>query len=255
MLFLFLRNKRDTMLSFLRKLLGLDSSLENNPSQDVKKEMAAINISETPTQQEATETKIAPTKDGALHMKKFLIAGLGNIGPKYEHTRHNIGFKVLDALAKEENLSWETLKLGDITTHKKKGRTLILLKPSTYMNLSGKAVKYWMDKENIPIENVLVVTDDLNLEFGTFRIKGKGSSGGHNGLSDIQEVLSTGKYPRFRFGISDAFSKGRQVDYVLGEWTSEEESLLIERIPKSIAAIESFVLAGLSNTMNTFNGQ
>jgi PTH1 family peptidyl-tRNA hydrolase len=254
MLFLFLRNKRDTMLFFLRKLLDLNSSLENNPSPDLKK-MAAFNISETLWQQEPTETKIAPTKDGTLHMKKFLIAGLGNIGPKYENTRHNIGFKVLDALAKEEKISWETVKLGDITTHKKKGRTLILLKPSTYMNLSGKAVKYWMDKENIPIENVLIVTDDLNLEFGTFRLKGKGSSGGHNGLKDIQETLNTGKYPRFRFGISDAFSKGRQVDYVLGEWTAQEESQLIERIPNSIAAIESFALAGLSNTMNTFNGQ
>ena len=187
-------------------------------------------------------------------MKKFLIAGLGNIGPAYKNTRHNIGFKILDAFAKQADLPWETVKLGDITTHKKKGRTFILLKPSTFMNLSGKAVKYWMEKENIPLENLLVVTDDLNLPFGTFRIKGKGSSGGHNGLKDIQEMLATGKYPRFRFGISDAFSKGKQVDFVLGEWTPQEESHLITQIPKSIEAIESFALAGLDNTMNTFNG-
>ena len=194
------------------------------------------------------------TKTGSLDMKKFLIAGLGNIGPAYKNTRHNIGFKILDALAKQADLSWETVKLGDITTHKKKGRTLILLKPSTLMNLSGKAVKYWMDKENIPIENLLVVTDDLNLPFGTLRIKAKGSNGGHNGLKDIQQILATVNYPRFRFGISDAFSKGKQIDYVLGQWTPQEASQLEAKIPTSIQAIESFALAGLDNTMNSFNG-
>jgi PTH1 family peptidyl-tRNA hydrolase len=249
MLFLFLRNKPKTMRYFLRKLLGLQTSIEHKPMQRKKEVMALDTICELHAQKEAIDTK-----NGTLDMKKFLIAGLGNIGPQYANTRHNIGFKILDALAKEADLSWETVKLGDITTYKKKGRTLILLKPSTFMNLSGKAVKYWMDKENIPIENVLAVTDDLNLPFGAFRIKGKGSSGGHNGLKDIQEILSTGKYPRFRFGISDAFSKGGQVDYVIGEWTAEEESQLITQIPKSIAAIESFALAGLDNTMNTFNG-
>ena len=194
------------------------------------------------------------TKTGSLDMKKFLIAGLGNIGPAYKNTRHNIGFKILDALAKQADLSWETVKLGDITTHKKKGRTLILLKPSTLMNLSGKAVKYWMEKEKIPIENLLVVTDDLNLPFGTLRIKAKGSNGGHNGLKDIQQILATVNYPRFRFGISDAFSKGKQIDYVLGQWTPEEASQLEAKIPTSIQAIESFALAGLDNTMNSFNG-
>jgi len=187
-------------------------------------------------------------------MKKFLIAGLGNIGPKYHNTRHNIGFKILDFLAHENELTWETGKLGDITVHKKKGRTFLLLKPSTYMNLSGKAVKYWMDKEKIPIENVLVVTDDLNLPFGSLRVKTKGSDGGHNGLKDIQNTLQTTKYPRFRFGISDAFSKGRQVDYVLGEWTEEENKKLLERLKKGTEIIESFGLAGVNNTMNTFNG-
>lgn len=188
-------------------------------------------------------------------MKKFLIVGLGNIGPKYHNTRHNIGFKMLDFLAKKNDLSWETVKLGDITTHKKKGRTFILLKPSTYMNLSGKAIKYWLDKEKIPLENLLVITDDLNLPFGTLRVKTKGSDGGHNGLKDTQNVLQTTKYNRFRFGISDAFSKGRQVDYVLGEWTPEEEKALQERLEKGIEIIESFGLAGINNTMNQFNGK
>lgn len=188
-------------------------------------------------------------------MKKFLIAGLGNIGPKYENTRHNIGFKIVDFLARENELTWETAKLGDVTVHKKKGRSFLLLKPSTYMNLSGKAVKYWLDKENIPLENLLVVTDDLNLQFGTLRVKTKGSDGGHNGLKDIQDVLQTTQYNRFRFGISDAFSKGRQVDYVLGEWDDEETKKLPERLEMASQIIESFGLAGIKETMNTFNGK
>ncbi|MCD2258537.1 aminoacyl-tRNA hydrolase [Psychroserpens sp. XSD401] len=188
-------------------------------------------------------------------MKKFLIAGLGNIGDKYANTRHNIGFKILDALAKKEGLKFETQKLGDLTTYKFKGRTFILLKPSTYMNLSGKAVKYWLTKEKVPLENLLVVTDDLNLPFGNLRLKTKGSDGGHNGLKDIQNVLQTSKYNRFRFGISDEFSKGRQVDYVLGEWTDEESEKLPERLEKSIELIKSFGTAGVNNTMNTFNGK
>ena len=188
-------------------------------------------------------------------MKKFLIAGLGNIGPKYQNTRHNIGFRILDHLAEKESLSWETSKLGDVTTHKKKGRSFLLLKPSTYMNLSGKAVKYWLEKEKIPLENLLVVTDDLNLPFGTLRVKTKGSDGGHNGLADIQQVLQTTNYNRFRFGISDEYSKGRQVDYVLGEWTEEEQKNLEERIDKGCEIIESFGLAGIKLTMNTYNGK
>ncbi|MDG1731130.1 MAG: aminoacyl-tRNA hydrolase [Algibacter sp.] len=188
-------------------------------------------------------------------MKKYLIVGLGNIGEKYENTRHNIGFKILDAFAKQENLTFETQKLGDITTYKLKGRTFILLKPNTYMNLSGKAVLYWLTKEKIPLENLLVVTDDLNLPFGSIRLKTKGSDGGHNGLKDIQDKLNTVKYNRFRFGISDAFSKGRQVDYVLGEWTDEETEQLKERFEKSTEIIKSFALAGINNTMNTFNGK
>lgn len=188
-------------------------------------------------------------------MKKFLIVGLGNIGEKYQNTRHNIGFKVLDYFANKEDLIFETQKLGDIATYKLKGRTFIFLKPSTYMNLSGKAILYWLTKEKIPLENLLVITDDLNLPFGSIRLKTKGSDGGHNGLKDTQDKLNTTKYNRFRFGISNAFSKGRQVDYVLGEWTEEENKTLTERLDKSVELIKSFVLSGVNNTMNTFNGK
>tara|TARA_B100000795_G_scaffold163809_1_gene123185 strand:+ start:1980 stop:2609 length:630 start_codon:yes stop_codon:yes gene_type:complete len=188
-------------------------------------------------------------------MKKFLIVGLGNIGDKYTNTRHNIGFKIVDEVADEYKATFETEKLGDVATFRFKGRTFILLKPSTFMNLSGKAVKYWMDKENIAVDNLLVVTDDLNIDFGTIRIKAKGSDGGHNGLKDIQDKLGTNIYPRFRFGVGSDYSKGRQVDYVLGEWNKEETSLLIERLPMSAKIITSFGTAGLANTMNTFNGK
>ena len=188
-------------------------------------------------------------------MKKFLIVGLGNIGEKYANTRHNIGFKVLDYFANEEGLIFETQKLGDIATFKLKGRTFIFLKPNTYMNLSGKAVLYWLTKEKIPLSNLLIVTDDLNLPFGSIRLKTKGSDGGHNGLKDIQEKLNTTIYNRFRFGISDAFNKGNQIDYVLGEWTDEENKTLKERLNKSVELIKSFGLAGVNNTMNAFNGK
>ncbi len=188
-------------------------------------------------------------------MKKYLIVGLGNIGSEYENTRHNIGFKVLDHLAKKEDLTFTTQKLGALTTYKLKGRSFLLLKPSTYMNLSGKAIKYWLTKENIPLENLLVITDDLNLPFGALRIKQKGSDGGHNGLKDTQLQLQTTKYSRFRFGISDEFSKGRQVDYVLGNWTAEENEKLTERLDKSVEIIKSFGLGGMNNTMNSFNGK
>ncbi len=188
-------------------------------------------------------------------MKKFLIAGLGNIGPKYENTRHNIGFRILDQLAREEDISFSSEKLGDLAKFKFKGRTFILLKPATYMNLSGKAVNYWLQKEKIPLENLLVVTDDLNLPFGTLRLKTKGSDGGHNGLKDIQATLGTNKYNRFRFGISDEFSQGQQVNYVLGEWGEDELKKLPERLKKSGELIKSFGTAGVSNTMNSFNGK
>jgi PTH1 family peptidyl-tRNA hydrolase len=188
-------------------------------------------------------------------MKKFLIVGLGNIGSVYANTRHNIGFKIVDELAEEHKTTFETEKLGDVATFKLKGRTFILLKPSTFMNLSGKSVKYWMDKENIALENILVVTDDVNIDFGTIRLKAKGSAGGHNGLKDIQEKLNTQQYARFRFGVGANYSKGRQVDFVLGEWNKQETSELIERLPTSVKIITSFGTAGLANTMNTFNGK
>lgn len=199
--------------------------------------------------------KISNTIEEQDPMKKFLIVGLGNIGAKYENTRHNIGFKVLDFLAEKESTTFETQKLGDVATFRFKGRTFILLKPSTYMNLSGKSILYWMTKEKIPLENLLVITDDLNLPFGSLRIKTKGSDGGHNGLKDTQEKLNTSKYNRFRFGISDAFSTGRQVDYVLGEWEDEENKKLPERLEKSAEVVKSFGTAGINNTMNTYNGK
>jgi PTH1 family peptidyl-tRNA hydrolase len=188
-------------------------------------------------------------------MKKFLIVGLGNIGPEYVNTRHNIGFKILDFMAKKEALSFETVKLGALAEYKFKGRTYILLKPNTYMNLSGKAVQYWMDKEKIAKENVLVITDDLNLPFGTIRIKPKGSDGGHNGLKNINLVLNSNEYARFRFGISDAFKKGQQVNYVLGEWGESELAALPERLELACEAIKSFGTAGLEFTMTGFNGK
>jgi len=188
-------------------------------------------------------------------MKKFLIVGLGNIGAEYVNTRHNIGFKAVDHLARKEGLDFQTVKLGAMAEYKLKGRTIFLLKPNTYMNLSGKAVKYWMNKENIPASNILVITDDLNLAFGTVRIKPKGSDGGHNGLKSIQQTLNSSDYPRFRFGISDEFKKGKQVDYVLGEWNEEEKAKLTERLDLASEIIQSFALSGLDNTMNSFNGK
>ena len=188
-------------------------------------------------------------------MKKFLIVGLGNIGEEYANTRHNIGFDVLDFVAEKETVSFETKKLGDLASFRFKGRIFILLKPSTYMNLSGKAVKYWMQKEKIPLESLLIITDDLNLPFGTLRLKTKGSDGGHNGLKNIQDTLQTTNYNRLRFGISDAFSKGRQVDYVLSKWNEEEREKLLERFEKCYDLIKSYGTAGVNITMNTYNGK
>lgn len=195
------------------------------------------------------------TEQTAADMKKFLIVGLGNIGTEYVNTRHNIGFKVLDFLARKESLDFQTVKLGVLAEYKIKGRTLLLLKPNTYMNLSGKALQYWMEKEKIEKGNILVITDDLNLPFGTIRIKPKGSDGGHNGLKSIQQTLNSADYPRFRFGISDEFKKGKQVDYVLGEWDEIEKEKLPERLEVAAQAVQSFALAGLENTMTTYNGK
>ncbi len=198
---------------------------------------------------------VEKTSDKLDDMNKFLIVGLGNIGAEYVNTRHNIGFKVLDFIANIEGASFDNLKLGAVAEIKIKGKTFILLKPNTYMNLSGKAVKYWMDKEKIALDKVLIITDDLNLSFGTIRIRSKGSDGGHNGLKNITQVLNTQEYARFRFGISDAFKKGKQVDYVLGNWDEEEKTKLPERLEIASEIIKSFGLAGLEITMTSYNGK
>ena len=184
---------------------------------------------------------------------KFLITGLGNIGSEYHDTRHNIGFKVIDALAKHLNADFEPGRHSYISKTRYKGRTLILQKPTTYVNLSGKAVKYWTDKEKVNTENILIITDDLALPFGKIRLKSKGSEGGHNGLKSINETLNTSSFPRLRFGIGNNFSKGKQVDYVLGKWGSEELETIEDHIRNANEAILSFVSIGISKTMNTFN--
>lgn len=194
-------------------------------------------------------------KEKTNPMNKFLIVGLGNIGEKYSDTRHNIGFKIADAFVKEHNGHFSSEKLGRIARLKIRGKVVIVLKPSTFMNLSGKSVKYWLQKEKIRTDNLLIITDDLNIDFGKIRIKAKGSSGGHNGLKDIQLSLNSNSYPRFRFGVGAGYRKGGQVDFVLGKWTLEEQSHLIERIPICVNAVTSFISAGLSNTMNEFNGK
>ena len=186
--------------------------------------------------------------------KKYLIVGLGNTGADYVNTRHNIGFKALNHFANTHNIEFENRKLGALANYKLKGRTFLLLKPNTFMNLSGKAIKYWLEKEKIPMANLLVVTDDLNLSFGTLRLKTKGSDGGHNGLKDIQDKLNTTQYSRLRFGISDEFSKGRQVDYVLGAWSDEETSKLDGRLNRVSQSLISFGMSGINETMNQFNG-
>jgi PTH1 family peptidyl-tRNA hydrolase len=186
---------------------------------------------------------------------KYLIVGLGNIGPDYEETRHNVGFKVVDELAREFEVSFKLEKLALLTELKFKGRQIIVIKPTTYMNLSGKALKYWSTKENIPIENILVVVDDLALPFGTIRVKSKGSDGGHNGLKDIQAELQTNSYARLRFGIGSAFHSGQQIKYVLGKWDKEEAAELPIRLEKAVEAIKSFCTVGLAHTMNNFNNK
>ncbi len=184
---------------------------------------------------------------------KYLIAGLGNIGSEYSNTRHNIGFMVLDALVKASNISFKDTRYGFISELKHKGRTFILLKPSTYMNLSGKAVSYWLQKEKIPIENLLVVVDDIALPLGSLRLRAGGSDGGHNGLKSIDGILETQNYSRLRFGIGGDFPKGYQVDYVLGEWSDEEKKVLPERIQKTCEIIFSFGTIGIERTMNFYN--
>ena len=186
---------------------------------------------------------------------KYLIVGLGNIGSEYQDTRHNIGFTILDAFAKASNVFFTENRYGATCEVKIKGRTLILLKPATFMNLSGNALRYWMQKEKIAIDNVLVVVDDIALPFGTLRLKPQGSDAGHNGLKNIQEILGHNNYPRLRFGIGSDFSKGRQVEYVLGKWTADQSSAIPERAERCGEMIQSFCLAGMQLTMTQFNGK
>tara|TARA_Y100000385_G_scaffold291229_1_gene367980 strand:- start:7668 stop:8273 length:606 start_codon:yes stop_codon:yes gene_type:complete len=183
---------------------------------------------------------------------KFLIVGLGNMGADYDDTRHNVGFEIVEALASESDATWEHKKLGDMTKIKHRGKSLILLKPSTYMNRSGKAIQYWMQKEKIKKENLLVIVDDLNLQFGKIRLRGKGSDGGHNGLKDIQNYLGA-QYPRIRVGIGDDFRKGQQVDFVLGKWSKEERDELHSLLKKTTDAAKAFTHIGLSRTMTDYN--
>jgi len=186
-------------------------------------------------------------------MSKYLIVGLGNIGSEYKNTRHNIGFDVLDFLAQEEGISFSEDRLADVVRLKLKGKPVILIKPTTYMNLSGKAVNYWLQQEKIALENMLVIVDEMALPLGKLRINPKGSDGGHNGLKNIQEILNTNQYNRLRFGIGNEFSKGKQVDFVLGKWREEEQQLIKERLKVASDAIRSFAFVGLERTMNVYN--
>jgi PTH1 family peptidyl-tRNA hydrolase len=186
---------------------------------------------------------------------KYLVVGLGNIGSEYEDTRHNIGFKIVDALTKPSTIFFEPNKLGDTATLKLKGRTILFLKPSTYMNLSGKAVNYYLQKEKIKQENLLIITDDIALPFGTLRLKGKGSDGGHNGLKDIIKVLGNANFARLRFGVGSDFVQGKQIHHVLGNFAPEEQNQMGERLEKTGEVIKNFAAIGLGRTMSQFNGK
>lgn len=186
-------------------------------------------------------------------MNKFLIAGLGNIGPDYKGTRHNIGFEIVDAFVQQHSALFNSGRLADIAEIKWKGKIIICIKPSTFMNRSGNAVKYWLNKENIPVENLLVIVDDLALSLEKLRVRAAGSSGGHNGLKSIEEDLQTNAYAKLRFGISNDFPKGRQVEYVLGKWSSKELPVVQLKILKCVELIESFIQSGIAITMNQFN--
>ena len=186
-------------------------------------------------------------------MDKFLIVGLGNIGAEYAHTRHNIGFDILDAFIAKHNGFFSTDRLADKAEVSIKGRKLICIKPTTYMNLSGRAVKYWMDKEKIEIENTLTIVDDLALPISKIRLRASGSDAGHNGLKDIQLTLGTDAYPKLRFGIGNDFKKGQQIDFVIGKWNTGEKKIVELKIEKSVEVIESFASIGLSRTMTMAN--
>lgn len=184
---------------------------------------------------------------------KYLLVGLGNPGAEYARTRHNIGFMTVDALAEASNTSFKADRFGDVARCTHRGRQLVLLKPSTFMNLSGKAVRHWMDAEKLSLDRLLVITDDIHLPFGTLRLRGKGSDGGHNGLKDIQSVMGTSAYARLRFGVGADFGPGRQIDHVLGTFSAEEEGKMGERLDKVTELMRSFCFVGLQRTMSAFN--
>ncbi len=190
-----------------------------------------------------------------LDAVKYLLAGLGNIGDEYTNTRHNIGFTLADTIAFDGKSVFATDRYASVTRVKFKGRTIVLIKPSTYMNLSGKAVRYWMEKEQIPIENLLVAYDDKDLPLGTLRLRGQGSGGSHNGLNHVIEILNTTNFARLRVGIGNDFGRGQQVDYVLGKWSPEEEKVLTPRIKMGVEIVKSFVTMGLAQTMNFYNNK
>lgn len=194
-------------------------------------------------------------KTPSLDMKKYLIVGLGNIGLEYDNTRHNIGFQILDHIAEKNKVLWETKKLASLSIIKKKGKKFIFIKPTTFMNRSGKAVRYWALQEKVNIENILIVTDDLHLPFGTLRLKGKGSPAGHNGLKDVESELNTPNYARLRFGIGQEKKPFDQVKFVLDNWNNNEQKQIKERIELCNEIIINFVLEGLNSTMNRFNGK
>ena len=186
---------------------------------------------------------------------KYLIIGLGNPGAEYSTTRHNIGFKVLDKLVSLSNISFSTERLADVAEVKFKGRKLVLVKPNTFMNLSGKAVKYWMQQTKVDVENILVITDDISLPFGIVRMRKKGSDGGHNGLKDIQAQLSTAAYPKLRFGVGNDFPRGKQAEYVLGNFTNEDYETMEVRTDLAVKMIQAFTTMGIGRTMSDFNGK
>ncbi len=186
---------------------------------------------------------------------KYLIVGLGNIGEEYANTRHNIGFIIADALAQDLGVKFTTERYAMRAEARYRGRPVVIIKPTTYMNLSGKAYRYWLNEEKVAVENSLVVVDDLDLDPGVFRMKTKGSGGSHNGLNDIIATLGNTNFPRLRVGIGSDFARGFQVDYVLGRFTREEEKLFTERIPTAVEMIKSFIAAGATNTMNTYNNK
>lgn len=188
-------------------------------------------------------------------MSKFLIAGLGNIGAEYAHTRHNIGFDVVSGFVKKHDGFFAIDRLAEVAEVRWKGRIFICIKPTTYMNLSGKAVKYWIDKEKIPIDSTLTIVDDIALPLSRIRLRPGGSSAGHNGLKDIQATLNTDKYPKLRFGVGNDYSKGMQVDFVLGKWTQAEQPIVDIKIEKSIEVIENFATIGIERSMNLINNQ